>query len=441
VTNDGGPVTETTIQERAAPVAVGRLLRINVSGGGVPKRPVTAARVERLGVVGDGHNELGEHGGPLRAVSLFAVEAICRVAAEGHPIAPGGAGENFTTEGLELSLLPVGTVLEIGAAVRLELTGAAMPCRTIRHNFLEGRFGRLSIQTHPSDSRMYARVLVEGDVRAGDSIRVVPAPADAPAVRERLLHALGDAETSSALEMWRAAADAGFDVRIAEDGDYAAAASPDLPDGAFNKAYGLDWVPVLIPSALEHFRTAGATGWLEVREQPWVEAVPEMSIDHFGAAPDAIAPASIPEGVTIRRARRDEADAWDAVLASAGQFAPTRGRETAAWHAVTVARMASRKTEHFLAEADGRVVGAALLHVRHRGGWLRSAVVLPEYRRRGIHRALIAARVAAAVERGCDIVGGSAVPDSSSARSFRGLGFAHLARRGRYRVDGSAPAG
>ncbi len=430
---------ETAMEEPAAPAAAGRLVRINVSRGGVPKRAVPAARVERLGVVGDRHNELGGHGGPLRAVSLFALEAIRRVAGEGHPLEPGGAGENLTTEGLELSLLPVGTVLEIGDDVRLELTGAAMPCRTIRHNFLEGRFGRLSIQAHPSDSRMYARVLSEGEVRAGDAIRVVAAPTDAPALRERLLHALGDAEASSALEMWRAAGDAGFDVRITKDGDYAAAASPELPGGAFNKAYGLDWVPVLVPSAVEHFRAAGATGWLEMREPPWAGAVPEMSIDHFGAASDAIAPAPLPDGVTIRRAGADEADTWDAVLASGEGPAPTPGPEAAAWHAVTVARMASRKTEHFLAEMDGRVVGAALLHVRHRAAWLRSAVVVPEYRRRGIHRALIAARAAAAVEQGCDVVGGSTLPDSPSARNFRALGFAHLARRGHYRVDRTVP--
>ncbi len=314
-----------------------------------------------------------------------------------------------------------------------------MPCRTIRHNFLEGRFGRLSIQTHPSDSRMYARVLAEGEVRAGDSIRVVPAPRDAPAVRERLLHALGDAETASAVEMWRAAAEAGFDVRIAQDGDYAAAASPALPGGAFNKAYGLDWVPALVPSAVEHFRAAGATGWLEMREPPWPGAAAEMSIDQFGAASEAVSCAPLPHGVAIRRAASDEAEAWNAVLSSADQFAPERGREAAAWHAVTEARMASGKTDHFLAEADGRVVGAGLLHVRHRAGWLRSAVVVPEYRTRGIHRALIGARVAAAVERGCDVVGGSALPDSSSARNFRALGFVHLAQRGHYRVDRVAP--
>ena len=41
----------------------------------------------------------------------------------------------------------------------------------IKGSFRDGKSGRISILTHPSDSRMYARVVVEGEVRAGDPIR------------------------------------------------------------------------------------------------------------------------------------------------------------------------------------------------------------------------------------------------------------------------------
>ena len=64
------------------------------------------------------------HGGPHRAVSILGIEAIRRVAAEGHPIAPGTTGENLTTEGFDVSALPVGTRLSIGAEVVLELSQA-----------------------------------------------------------------------------------------------------------------------------------------------------------------------------------------------------------------------------------------------------------------------------------------------------------------------------
>ena len=70
----------------------GRLVRVNVSEGGVPKLPVESARVTRNGVEGDRQKADTVHGGPHRAVSILGIEAIRRVAAEGHPIRPGSTG-------------------------------------------------------------------------------------------------------------------------------------------------------------------------------------------------------------------------------------------------------------------------------------------------------------------------------------------------------------
>ncbi len=140
----------------------GRVLQVNVSAGGVPKRPVAEAWVDRLGLAGDAHHDDTEHGGPHRAVALYALEAIRRVQADGHPISPGSAGENLTTTGLELAGLPVGTRLAIGERLVLELSKPDNPCATIAGNFTDGRFARISIATHPLDSRMYARVLDGG---------------------------------------------------------------------------------------------------------------------------------------------------------------------------------------------------------------------------------------------------------------------------------------
>ena len=44
------------------------------------------------------------HGGPYRAVCLYAIEAIERLQAEGHPVEPGSVGDNLTTSGIEWSL-------------------------------------------------------------------------------------------------------------------------------------------------------------------------------------------------------------------------------------------------------------------------------------------------------------------------------------------------
>ena len=146
----------------------GVVTHINVSPGGVPKRPVPSARVSVAGVEGDGHDD-PRHGGPDAAVSLFAAEAIARAAAEGHPIGPGTTGENLTVAGLDWSLVGPGVRLRIGEVV-LEVTRYTTPCKTIRASFRDGDFSRIDQRGHPGDSRVYARVIREGTIAVGDAI-------------------------------------------------------------------------------------------------------------------------------------------------------------------------------------------------------------------------------------------------------------------------------
>jgi MOSC domain-containing protein YiiM len=79
----------------------GRVARLNVSDGGVPKLPVAEARLTPTGLVGDRQRFPLIHGGPDRALSLFSLEIIERLRAEGHPIEPGSTGENLTVAGLD----------------------------------------------------------------------------------------------------------------------------------------------------------------------------------------------------------------------------------------------------------------------------------------------------------------------------------------------------
>jgi MOSC domain-containing protein YiiM len=48
----------------------GVIHQINVSLGGAPKLPLEEARVTRLGIAGDGHDDKEDHGGPLAALCL-----------------------------------------------------------------------------------------------------------------------------------------------------------------------------------------------------------------------------------------------------------------------------------------------------------------------------------------------------------------------------------
>jgi MOSC domain-containing protein YiiM len=176
-------VSDATAATAASCLA--RVVRVNVAAaGGVPKLPVVAALLTSHGVAGDRQLDREHHGGPDRAVCLFASERIAALAAEGHPIAPGTTGENLTIAGLDWDTVQTGDRLVVADGVLLEISGPAPPCRTIARSFLDGKFGRISEKSHPGWSRLYARVLVEGLVREGAPVQHLPraTPGDAASV-------------------------------------------------------------------------------------------------------------------------------------------------------------------------------------------------------------------------------------------------------------------
>lgn len=410
----------------------GRVIQVNISAGGVPKLPVPGpVHVGRYGLAGDAHREDTVHGGPHRAVALFAIEAIRRVAAEGHPIAPGTAGENLTTEGIELAGLPIGTRLAIGEGLVLELSSPDNPCSTIRGSFGDGRFARISILTHPLDSRMYARVVREGVVGPGDAIQVFPPAADSPAADLALLARLGHAHRASSLAQWRAAAAAGLDVRVLDDEEILAVAAPSYPGPGVNAAVGFDLLPNLIGRALDHFRAHGVTGWLEL--DPDDPATPPVEPDEhlvvLAGAPDHLVGEPEVAGLTVRRIGPEDAATWATTLARAADFP-----EAVRLAMIAFAPGLATTPHHslWLAELEGTPVGTGSLHVGRRAGFMRSGTVVAEARGRGIQRALIGARARAAVEAGADLIGSTAAPESVSERNLLRIGLQAIARRGLY---------
>lgn len=151
----------------------GRIVQISVSPGGVPKTPVPQAEVTQAGVAGDRQKNLKFHGGPDRAVCLWAMEVIETLQQEGHPIAPGLAGENITLAGLDWNSLIPGTQLHLGTDLRVEITDYAAPCRQNMKWFADRRFSRISQKHYPGSSRLYGRVLAVGVVQEGDPVVVV----------------------------------------------------------------------------------------------------------------------------------------------------------------------------------------------------------------------------------------------------------------------------
>jgi MOSC domain-containing protein YiiM/GNAT superfamily N-acetyltransferase len=410
----------------------GRLLQVNVSDGGVPKLPVESARITTYGVEGDRQASETVHGGPHRAVAILGIEAIRRVAAEGHPISAGTTGENLTTEGFDVSTLPAGTRLAIGDDVVLEISQPTNPCRTIRHSFADLRFGRLAMKAHPADSRMYARVIAEGVVRPGDPIRL-EAPVGDSAEQFEIADRLDHAERESALAFWGAAIAAGYPISVLDDGDIAACASATLPGPVFNSALGFAHLPNLVHRAVAHFETNGVTGWVLADDPPWPGAAVDSTLARYAIeVPDGI-PSS--DGIRIRELPRTEIGPWADVIVAASDIPET---VATAWRDLEPHLALVAHHHRFVAEVNGQPVGAASLHLHHQLGWLRAGSVLASHRGRGIQRALISHRAAHARRLGADLVGASALEGSASAANLERLGFRRVGTRRSYRAGPTA---
>lgn len=418
----------------------GRIVSVNVSDGGVPKLPIQRAWVGELGLVGDRHREDTVHGGPLRAVCLFGIEAIERLQAEGHPVVPGGVGENLTTEGPDWSRLPGGTRIQVGNTLLLELIAPAMPCETQRPNFTRGEFKRISPVLFPADSRMYARVLVEGEVRQGDELQVLPLAEDNdPDGWERLFR-LDEAELKADVRLWAAAASSGVDMRVAVDQELAMAAAPDAPESPFNHAVGLRTLPNLLPRVLDFYRSTRVVGSFGFDRPPWPGAVPDHQLAVLAAEvaglPRQVAGGDgLPEGFTIRRVLPDDFEAFAGVV---GEVFAESGFDRQRVVRLMPHLLASRGVHAVMAESGGRPVATGLVSTHRKVGLLRTGTVLPEARGRGLQRALIRERIRMAIDEGCDLIAAHTGAGTTSERNVTAGGLRRLAIRDVYVFDPSS---
>jgi MOSC domain-containing protein YiiM len=111
-------------------VGDGVIVQINVSPGGIPKRPIAAGMITPLGLVGDACAHPQIHGGLRQAVLLIAAETVDELKALGYPVFYGALGENLTTRGLDRRQLRIGHQLRAGAAI-LEITKVRGPCAAL----------------------------------------------------------------------------------------------------------------------------------------------------------------------------------------------------------------------------------------------------------------------------------------------------------------------
>ncbi|GHD02800.1 MOSC domain-containing protein [Streptomyces violarus] len=123
----------------------------------------------------------------LRQVHLIHEELFAEVADAGFEVAPGALGENITTRGIDLLGLPVGTLLHIGEAAVVEVTGLRNPCIQIdafQDGLLKQVVGRDEAGRIVHKAGIMSVVREGGVVRPGDPVEVrLPAEPHRPLER------------------------------------------------------------------------------------------------------------------------------------------------------------------------------------------------------------------------------------------------------------------
>ena len=143
-----------------------RILSLNISSGGIPKTPVENARVTSEGLAGDSHDH-DKHNGPFVALSMLDIEDYEDLKAEGYDVFPGATGENITCQNLSIDDLQIGVRLRFEGGVEVELTKKRKPCFVL--DSIDPRLKEVIVDR----CGFLAKVIIEGDVRTGETIEVM----------------------------------------------------------------------------------------------------------------------------------------------------------------------------------------------------------------------------------------------------------------------------
>lgn len=174
------------------------------------KRGVQKHPIQSVTLLADWGLEGDAHGGHWhRQVSLLSVEKIEDFRRRGATVGYGAFGENLVVSGVDVSSLPVGTLLRIGPAL-LEMTQIGKEC----HN-------HCAIYQVVGDCIMpregvFARVLEGGVIHVGDAISIVPRvgkrPYQAAVITLSDKGSQGLREDTSGPVITKRLLDAGYDV-------------------------------------------------------------------------------------------------------------------------------------------------------------------------------------------------------------------------------------
>ncbi len=141
----------------------GKVLAVNISQNKGEKKSNIGCGLflENLGLENDAHAANG-----IRQVSLLSKASIDKIRAKGLNVHHGDFAENLTIEGIDLPSLPLGTRLNVGKDVQMEVSQIGKVCHN-RCNI----FHTVGDCVMPKEG-IFAKVLVGGIIKVDDLIEI-----------------------------------------------------------------------------------------------------------------------------------------------------------------------------------------------------------------------------------------------------------------------------
>jgi MOSC domain-containing protein YiiM len=151
---------------------------------GIYKEPVEGrVALRKLNLDGDRQADLSVHGGEFKAVYCYPVEHYGNWKKElpGRDLPMGMFGENFTTDGLLEDSVHLGDRFSVGSA-EVVVTQPRLPCYKLGVRFQSDDMVRRFLAS--GRTGFYLAVTREGEVGAGDEIKVISRDENAVPVSE-----------------------------------------------------------------------------------------------------------------------------------------------------------------------------------------------------------------------------------------------------------------
>ena len=156
---------------------LGKIKKLLSIDSAINKYEVDSSRVSFLGLVGDEQADKVLHGGKERAILQYDWAHYKKLSAQfsnsSHLLVGGSFGENLVATGMNERNICIGDIVKAGTVI-LQVTQPRQPCFKLNYRFDEPTLSRFT-QNNCKTGWFY-RVLVEGTIKKGDTIKVTKRP-------------------------------------------------------------------------------------------------------------------------------------------------------------------------------------------------------------------------------------------------------------------------